>query len=80
MAATPNPDAARWRMSLGLSSLVFLLYFGFILLVAYQKALMGTQIIPGLSVGIVLGAAVIISSWALTGIYVAWTNAHVRKG
>ena len=29
---------------------------------------------PGLSLGILLGALVILVAWALTGIYVRWAN------
>ena len=50
---------------------MIIIYFGFILLVAYDKPLLGTQIVPGLSWGILLGALVIVSAWVLTAIYVA---------
>lgn len=53
-----------------LSVVMIVIYFGFILLVAYQKPLLGTQIVPGLSWGILLGALVIVSAWVLTLIYV----------
>lgn len=51
-------------------------YFGFILLTGLAKDVMGTQIVPGLSVGILLGALVIVTAFALTGVYVRWANAH----
>lgn len=51
-------------------------YFGFILSIAFNKELMGTLLRPGLSVGILLGALVIVASWVLTWIYVRWTNTH----
>ena len=53
-----------------LSAVMIVIYFGFILLVAYQKPLLGTQIVPGISWGILLGALVIVSAWVLTFIYV----------
>jgi uncharacterized membrane protein (DUF485 family) len=31
---------------------------------------------PGLSLGIVLGALVIVLSWLLTWVYVRWANDH----
>lgn len=52
------------------------LYFGFILLIAYNKPFLGRKILPGLSIGIVLGALVIVGSWTLTWIYVRWANTH----
>jgi uncharacterized membrane protein (DUF485 family) len=55
---------------------MMLLYFGFILLIAFAKRLLGVQLVPGLSLGIVLGAAVIVLSWLLAGIYVRWANRH----
>ncbi|MFI5310948.1 MAG: DUF485 domain-containing protein [Gemmatimonadales bacterium] len=68
--------AARWRIAIVLTVAVVVIYFGFIALIAYQKALMGTLLVPGLTVGILLGALVIVSSWLLTWYYVRWANAH----
>ncbi len=51
-------------------------YFGFILLIAFNKPFMGTLIRPGLSIGILMGALVIVVSWLLTWFYVRWANAH----
>jgi uncharacterized membrane protein (DUF485 family) len=53
---------------------MFALYFGFILLIAFQKPLLGRLIAPGLSLGILLGALVIVVSWGLTFVYVRWAN------
>jgi uncharacterized membrane protein (DUF485 family) len=72
------PDRAsalsRQGLSFILSALMLGIYAGFILLVAYNKPLMGKVIVPGLSWGILLGALVIISAWVLTLIYVLWAN------
>ena len=64
----------RWRVALGLTGLMVIVYFGFILLVAYRKQLMATRIGTGLSLGIVLGALVIVAAWLLTLVYVVWAN------
>jgi len=69
-------DAARWRIAVLLTAAMMALYFGFILLVAYAKPLLTRQVVPGLSLGILLGALVIIAAWALIGIYVRWANRH----
>ncbi|WP_338864099.1 DUF485 domain-containing protein [Myxococcus stipitatus] len=66
--------ASRWRVAAALTLATLVAYFGFILLVAFNKPLMGQQIVPGLSVGILLGALVIVTAWALTGIYMLWAN------
>jgi uncharacterized membrane protein (DUF485 family) len=34
------------------------------------------QLVPGLSVGILLGALVIVASWGLTWVYERWANRH----
>lgn len=66
----------RWRIAITLTAAMVALYFGFILLVAYNKPLLGTLITTGLSVGVLLGALVIVLSWVLTWIYVRWANRH----
>jgi uncharacterized membrane protein (DUF485 family) len=64
----------RWRIALVLTAAMLATYFGFVLLVAYDKPLLGTILTPGLSLGILLGGLVIMVAWALTGIYVRWAN------
>jgi uncharacterized membrane protein (DUF485 family) len=67
-------DKARWRMALTLTGATVLLYFGFIALVAFGRPFLAIQVIPGLSLGILLGALVIVTSWVLTWVYVRWAN------
>ena len=67
--------AARWRVAILLTAATVAVYFGFVLLIAYNKPLMGRLIVPGLSLGILLGALVIVASWLLTWTYVRWANA-----
>jgi uncharacterized membrane protein (DUF485 family) len=68
--------AARWRIAGTLTAAMMLIYFGFIALIAYQKDLLARQVAPGLTLGILLGALVIVASWILTWVYVRWANAH----
>lgn len=68
--------AARWRVAIALTIAMMVVYFGFILLVAFNKPLLGVSVAPGLSLGILLGALVIVAAWALTWIYVRWANTH----
>ncbi len=79
----PNSDprleavgAARWRVAITLTIAMMAVYFGFILLVAFNKPLLGTRVAPGLSLGMLLGALVIVAAWALTWVYVRWANTH----
>ena len=69
-------SAARWRIAISLTIAMMVAYFGFILLVAFNKPLLGVLVAPGLSLGMLLGALVIVVAWALTWIYIAWANAH----
>ena len=71
--------AARWRVAMTLTAAMMVLYFGFILLVAYNKPLLGREIASGLSLGILLGATVIVSSWVLVWIYTRWANTHYDR-
>lgn len=68
--------AARWRIALSLTVAMIVLYFGFISLIAFAKPVLARLLAPGLSLGIVLGALVIVVSWLLTWVYVRWTNKH----
>ena len=68
--------AARWRIALLLTAAMMALYFGFILLVAFNKPLLASTLLPGLSYGILLGALVIVSAWVLMFVYVSWANRH----
>ena len=60
--------AARWRIAILLTVAMMVLYFGFILLVAYDKPLLARVLVPGLSLGILLGALMLV--------YVQWANRH----
>jgi uncharacterized membrane protein (DUF485 family) len=65
---------ARWRIALALTTAVVVVYFGFILLIAYRRDVLAVTLVPGVSIGIVLGALVIVVSWILTWVYVRWAN------
>ncbi len=69
-------SAARWRLSIILTSAMTIIYVGFILLVAFNKELLGTVLVPGLSLGILLGVLVLVTAWVLIMVYVRWTNAN----
>ena len=51
-------------MSLLLTTVLFVLYYGYILLIAFDRGLLSRRI----------GAAVIVGAWVLTAAYVIWAN------
>ncbi len=80
-AAPPDEQAAldalassRFRVALAFTGAMMVIYFGFILLVAFGKDLLGDVLTDGLSLGILLGVLVILSTWALMWLYVRWAN------
>ena len=68
--------ATRWHIALTLTAVMIVLYFGFIALIAYDRPVLARLVTPGLTVGILLGALVIVVSWLLTYGYVRWANDH----
>ena len=68
--------ARRWRVSLLLTTLLFVLYYGYIVLIAANPELLSIRIGEVTTLGIPLGAAVIVGAWALTAAYVVWANRH----
>jgi uncharacterized membrane protein (DUF485 family) len=71
--------AAQQSLALRLTAAMMAVYFGFILLVAWDKPLLGRQLMPGLSVGILLGALVIVAAWVLIRVYVRWANGYYDR-
>lgn len=74
-------ELTRKRNSLAiiLSILMLLIYFGFILTIAFKTQIgniLGQPLAPGsvTTLGIPVGVAVIVSAFVLTGIYVARAN------
>jgi len=58
-----------------LSAIMLSIYAGFILLIAYGKAFLGTSLSGGVTtVGFPIGVGVILSAVVLTGIYVRRAN------
>jgi uncharacterized membrane protein (DUF485 family) len=74
LAAAARLARTRWRVAATLTLLMVGVYFGFILLVAYRPAMLAALLSEGLSLGILLGALVIVSAWMLTLAYVQWAN------
>ena len=67
----------RTRFAWVLTAAMLVIYFGFILLIAFAPKLLGTPIGGGvITVGIPVGLFVIASAFVLTGIYVHRANAE----
>ena len=71
--------ARRWRIAIWLSVFMLLAYYAFVLLVAFDKPLLGMVLTEGLTLGILLGALVIVFAWVLTLIYVGWANSSYDR-
>jgi len=74
----PNyQELVRRRSFLGwtLSLIMLVIYFGFILLVAFAPKFLGIRLGAGVTtIGIPIGLFVIVSAFVLTGIYVSKAN------
>jgi uncharacterized membrane protein (DUF485 family) len=64
-------------ISIILTILELVLYFGFIALIAFNKPYLAQKLSEGgaATKGIPIAVGVIILSWVLTGIYIWWANA-----
>jgi uncharacterized membrane protein (DUF485 family) len=66
----------RSRLAWRLSSIILLMYFSFILLIAFAPDILGQPISETslITIGIPLGIFIIVSAFVLTGIYVYKAN------
>jgi uncharacterized membrane protein (DUF485 family) len=65
---------SKWTVSIVLTLLLFVVYYGYILLIAYDKELLARKVGASTTLGIPLGMFVIVLAWVLTAVYVAWAN------
>jgi len=66
------------RKSFGwtLAIITLVMYYGYIAIVAFAPSLIAVPLFGSITVGIVLGVAIILASILLTGIYVMRANAE----
>ena len=68
----------RWSVSFALLALLFVAYYGYILLVASNKEWVSQKMSDApdavATIAIFLGVAAILVAWVLTAIYVWWAN------
>lgn len=62
------------KISLILTVIQLVLYFGFIALIAFNKPFLARKIWGAVTVGVPIAVGVIVLSWVLTGIYIRWAN------
>jgi uncharacterized membrane protein (DUF485 family) len=64
----------RWTVSFILTVLLFVSYYGIILVIAYGKDFLSQKVGEFTNWGILLGVFGIIFAWILTAVYVIWAN------
>jgi len=74
-----SPDFKRlvrgkWTIAIILTIVLFIVYYGYILLIAGNKAFLAQRIGEYTTLGIPIGVGVIVAAWVLTFIYVVWAN------
>ncbi len=67
-------ERSRGALGLTLTIAILLIYFGFVGLVAFAPALLGTPVFGTMTLGFPLGLGVIVSAILLTGFYVLRAN------
>jgi uncharacterized membrane protein (DUF485 family) len=69
----------KWMVSLLLTFIMLFIYFGFILLIAFDKSFLAKPIGKNLTIGLPIGIGILIIAWLLTGIYTWWANTRYDK-
>jgi uncharacterized membrane protein (DUF485 family) len=64
----------RFKVGAVLTAVMLVVYFGFILAIAFAKDSLGDLLTDGLSWGMVIGVLVVFATWAVTFVYVRWAN------
>jgi uncharacterized membrane protein (DUF485 family) len=66
-------------ISIALTVLELILYFGFIALIAFNRGFLSQKISGDITVGIPIAVGVIVLSWIFTGIYIRWANTRYDR-
>ncbi len=64
----------RWRVGIGISALMSVQFFGYVLFLLYARDTANTLVIPGLTVGIACGTLIVFVACGVTVLYVRWAN------
>lgn len=71
--------AKRLKFSLTLTAIMLIVYFGFILVIAFYKDLLALKIGEHITLGLPIGIGIILFAWILTGVYTRWANKSYDK-
>ncbi|BBF86745.1 putative membrane protein [Aquitalea magnusonii] len=70
--------AQKTRLSWSLSAVMLVIYYGFIMLLAFSPGTLGSPLSDGaITIGIPVGVAIILLTFVLTGIYVWIANRYL---
>jgi uncharacterized membrane protein (DUF485 family) len=69
----------KWKFSLTMTAIMLIVYFGFILVLAFNKEILAAKIGENMTVGIPVGILIILLACVMTGIYVLWANTTYDK-
>jgi uncharacterized membrane protein (DUF485 family) len=64
----------KWTIAIVLTLVLFVVYYGYIILIAVNKPFLAQKIGEYTTLGIPIGVGVIVAAWVLTAIYVSWAN------
>lgn len=69
----------KWQISLLLTFLMLFIYFGFILLIAFDKPFLARPLGKNLTIGLPIGIGILVFAWLLTGVYTWWANKYYDR-
>jgi uncharacterized membrane protein (DUF485 family) len=69
----------RLKVTISLTALMLVVYFGFILSIAFYKQLLTIKIGEHITLGLPIGLGIIVFAWLLTGFYTRWANRDYDK-
>lgn len=64
----------KWTVSYVLLAILFIVYYGYICIIAWNKEFLAVKLGQYANMGLILGPLVIVISWILTAYYVWWAN------
>jgi cation/acetate symporter len=73
--------STRSRFAWTLAIAVLVAFYGFVMLVAFQPALLGRPVMEGsaLTVGVAMGSTIFVSFWLLTALYIRRANGEFDR-
>jgi uncharacterized membrane protein (DUF485 family) len=69
----------RWTISILFAVLMLTAYIGFIMVVAFKREWLSIKFSGNIPLSIPVGVGIILFSWILTGLYIAWANSRYDK-